>query len=91
MSRAYDFVVVGVIWIIASVIHLMAVELFAPGTPLWQTATDGTAVMNGTARASLWFQILSVWVPVIAAIGIFAWALIREYRRTVTTATQRPT
>jgi len=89
MSRSFDFVVVGVIWLISSVIHLIAVELFAPGKPLYSVATDGTSVMNGTERATLWFEILAVWVPVLAAIGILAWALLREYRRQVATAVQR--
>lgn len=88
MSRAFDFVVVGVIWVISAVIHLMAVELFAPGSPLYELATDGTAVMNGTARAGLWFQILAIWVPVASALSIVLWAVIREYRRTVSTATR---
>jgi len=85
-SRSFDFVVVGVIGIIASVIHLMAVELFAPNQPLHQLASDGTSVMNGAARADLWFEILSVWMPLIAFGGILAWAMIREYRRQVQTA-----
>jgi hypothetical protein len=88
MSRAFDFVVVGVIWVISAVVHLMAVELFAPGSPLFALATDGTAVMNGTARAGLWFNILAVWMPVAAGVGIVLWAIIREYRRTVSTATR---
>jgi len=86
MSRAFDFVVIAVIWIIAIVIHMMGVELFAPGTPLYDLATDGTAAMNGQARADLWYQMLTVWVPLLAASGITAWGFIREYRRGARTA-----
>ena len=88
MSRAFDFVVVGVIWIIALVIHLVAIELFAPGSPLFEIATTGTEAMNGQARAELWHQIIAVWVPLMSAGGIFAWAFVREYRRQAITATR---
>lgn len=88
MSRAYDFVVIGVIYIIASIIHLMAVELFHPGGPLYETAASATN-LNGAQRAQLWYEILSVWVPLLAAAGITAWGLVREYRRQAITAAQR--
>lgn len=86
MSRSFDFVVIGVISIISAVIHRTAIELFAPESPLHKIASDGTATLNGAARADLWFQILSIWVPLLAIGGIMAWGVIREYRRQVTTA-----
>jgi hypothetical protein len=89
MSRSYDFVVVGVITIIAVVIHLMGVTLFAPDQPLYAFATDGTEVMNGTQRANLWYQIIAIWTPLLAVGGIIAWSAIREYKRQVSTVSQR--
>jgi len=88
MSRAFDIVVVGVITIISAVIHRIGVELFAPNKPLHEIASDGTAVLNGAARADLWFQIITVWVPLLAIGAIFAWSLLREYRRQIATATR---
>jgi len=88
MSRAFDFTVVGVITIIAVVIHLIGVELFAPGSPLHAVASSATA-MNGAERADLWYEILAVWVPLMAFGGICAWAAIREYRRQAITAAVR--
>lgn len=86
MSRAFDFIVVVVIWIIAAVIHMMGVTLFAPGTGLHSIASTGTAAMSGADRADLWYEILAVWVPLAAGIGIAAWAIVREYRRQAFTA-----
>lgn len=86
MSRGFDFLVVGIIWIIAVVIHLTAVELFAPGSPLFSVASSGNATMNGQARAELWHEILALWVPLLAGGGISAWAFVREYRRQRVTA-----
>lgn len=84
MSRAFDFVVVSVIWMICLVIHRIAVELFAPDKPLHEIAASATH-FNAASKASLWFEILAVWVPLIAGAGILAWALVREYRRQAVT------
>jgi len=89
MSRAYDFTVSTVIIIISTIIHRMAVELFAPDTILYDVATDGTANVNGAQHADLWFQIIAIWAPLGAAGAILVWALIREYRRQVQTVSQR--
>jgi hypothetical protein len=89
MSRAFDFIVVGVIWIIAAVIHLIGVSLFAPDSPLYTVATDGTETMNGAARAAFMSEFFIIWLPLMAGIGIMAWAMIREYRRQAATAVQQ--
>lgn len=88
MSRAFDFTVLVVVYIVAVVIHLMGVELMAPGTPLYDLATTGTAAMNGQARADQWFMIISTWVPIISVFGITAWMVVREYRRQAVTSIQ---
>lgn len=89
MSRAFDIVVLGVVTIIAAVIHRASVELFAPESPLHEIASQAT-LLNGAARADLWFQIIGIWTPLLVIGGMFAWTLIREYRRQVATAVQRP-
>jgi len=68
----------------------MAVELFAPESPLHIMASDGTEVMNGAARADLWFQILAIWLPLLVCGFSALFLLIREYRRQVATATRTP-
>lgn len=88
MSRAYDFVVVGIVWLFAIIIHRISIELFTPGSPLYEIATDDTATLNGTARADLWFEFLVVYMPLLVGGGIVAWAIVREYRRRVQTAAQ---
>lgn len=85
MSRAFDFVVLAVVYIIAVVIHMMGVELFSPASPLHQIASGATQ-LNGAARADLWYEVLSLWVPLIAVGGISAWVFVREYRRQARTA-----
>lgn len=85
MSRAFDYVVVGVIYVIAVTVHLMGVELFSPASPLHAIASGATH-FDGAAKADLWYEILSLWVPLIGVGGISAWAIIREYRRQANTA-----
>lgn len=85
MSRAFDITVASVVSLISAIIHLMSVELFAPESPLYEVATSATH-FQAQQRADLWFQILSIWVPLIAFGGIWVWAFIREYRRSASTA-----
>lgn len=87
MSLAYDMVVSGVIFIISVVIHVMAVQLFAPGTPLHVTASAATT-LNGADRADLWYQILAMWVPLGGLLVSGLWPLIRAYKRQAATAIQ---
>lgn len=86
MTLARDFVVAGVITIIMFVIHRVGVELFAPGSQLWKTATEGTAVMSGTQHANTLFQVIVVWMPILFISGVWIWAMLRAYRRQVQTA-----
>jgi len=89
MNRPMRFMVVAVTYIISFVIHRVSLELFRPGQPLYEAATTGTAVLSGPSRAQFWFEVLAVWVPVIAAVGVTAWALVSEYRRQTQTAATR--
>lgn len=85
MSRSYDFLVAGIVTLVAIAMHRMLVGLVAPGTGLWDVATTGTSAFNGTANAAFWFEIGVVWIPVIGVAGVWAWVLIREFRRQVAT------
>lgn len=89
MTRAFDFTLWTVIFIIAVVVHYLGVSLMAPGTALYGLATDGTAVMNGQQWADRTFMIVSTWVPLISIGGITAWVFVREYKRQAVNAVTR--
>lgn len=91
MGLAYDLVVASVVTIIAIVVHFIGVELVAPGTAMWDMATTGTANLDGTAKATLWFEIFVVWVPLIGMAGVWSWTVVKAYRRQVQTAIRPPT
>lgn len=88
MTLAYDMVVAGVIFCISVVVHLMAVELFAPGTPLHAAASEGVH-MSGAERADLWYEIFALWIPLLGCLTSGLWPLLRAYRRQASTAARR--
>lgn len=88
MTLAYDIVVAGILAIVAVIIHVIGVELFAPGTALYQTASQATN-LNGAERASFWSEFFVVWLPIAIAGTGPAWVFIRAYRRQAITAYQR--
>jgi hypothetical protein len=85
MSRAFDYVVSGVLVLVSVLIHRIGLELFAPNTPLHDLASQGVH-MNGAERADLWFQILGIWFPLLGLGFAFTYLIVKEYRRQVTTA-----
>ena len=89
MNRPLVFIVMSVTYVISFIIHMTATMLFTPEGALFRIATDGTETLAGPERAQLWFEILSVWVPIIAAVGVTVWALVTEYRRQTTTDARR--
>lgn len=91
MGLAYDLTVASVVTIIAVVVHFLGIELVAPGTPLWEMATTGTSNLSGTAKASLWFEIFVVWIPMIGIGGVWLWTVVKAYKRQVQTAVRPPT
>lgn len=86
MSAAYDVVVASVITIIMIVLHRIGVEMFAPGSALWEVATDGTEVMSGAQHANMLFQVIVVWMPMLFIGGVWLYVAIRAWKRQVQTA-----
>lgn len=80
MSRSYDFLLVGIVTAISYAVHLLAVELAGPQSPLHSTADEATN-LGGAGLANLWFEIWAIWIPMIAIVGITAFAFLREWRR----------
>lgn len=88
MSRAYDYTVATVVTIVAFIWHRLAVGFFDPSGPLFQLAADANN-LDGAARAALWMEISTLWVPLLAIGGVWAWVFVNEYKRQVATAVQR--
>jgi len=86
VTRAFNFVIATVLTLISIVVHRIAVTLFAPGSTLYGIAASASH-FNASSKAWLWFQIIAIWVPLLAIGGIWLWVLVREFRRQVTTAT----
>jgi len=85
MTLAFDITVGGVITTISVIIHRVGLSLFAPGQPLYDIAAGATH-FNGPEKAFLWFQIITIWAPLLVIGGVWMWVLIRAFKRQVTTA-----
>ena len=88
VNRGMAFVIMCTVYIIAIIVHLMAAVLFDPSGQLFELAADAER-FSGERRATLWHEILTVWVPVLAVLGVTAWAFVNEYRRQTQTAVRR--
>lgn len=88
MSRIYDWTLITVISLISITVHTISVNLFAPESELHEIASRATE-FDGAGLADQWFEILAIWAPLIAIVGIVSWALLREYRRQTTGVTRR--
>ena len=92
MGFAYDLVVASVVTIIAIVVHFLGVELVAPGTTLWDmTAAYSGGELSVMSNISLWFEVLVVYIPLIAIGGVWLWTVVKTYKRQVQTAVRPPT
>lgn len=85
VNRGMSFVIIATVYIIATIIHLIAAILFDPTGILFQGAADAQH-FNGDFLASQWHAILTVWVPVLAIAGVTMWGIVNEYRRQTQTA-----
>jgi len=88
VNRGLSFVIIATIWIIAGIVHLMAAVLFEPGGTLYAGAASAEH-FNGEYLADQWHTILTVWCPVLAAVGASMWGLVNEYRRQTQTAARQ--
>lgn len=79
-TSAYDITLATTVTIIAIAWHRISIELFAPTTPLYQAGESATN-LNGGQLAAQWFEIGTVWLPVIVVCGIWTWVLMRAFRR----------
>jgi len=76
----YDFVLWTVIVIISLVMHRVAIGIFKPEGDFHQTLSQATR-FQAASRIDFWFEILSVWMPLIVIAGTTIYVVVREYRR----------
>ena len=57
MTRMYRYATIGVIWILAMVIHWFGVTLFAPGTDLYQLGAIGVGTYIDAAWRDTMYKV----------------------------------
>lgn len=90
MSRVYRYTVVFIVYLVSAVIHLVSSAIFAPDMGLYEEVANSGSTLPGAEWAQLYYEVGSMWVPMIAVGGITLWLLYMEYRRIVATRQVRP-
>jgi len=85
VNRGTAFIIIGVVYTISVIIHLMAATLFEPGGVLYRGAVSAEH-FNGEYLAEQWYDVLVIWAPVLSVAGVTMWGIVNEYRRQTQTA-----
>lgn len=79
MSRAYRFAAIIVLWIVAATMHLLAVQLFAPGTALYQFAGPAVGTFVGEHWREDFYRHMVRNIPLLIVAFSFIWGFASEY------------
>lgn len=79
MSRMYRYATIGVIWILAIVIHWFGVTLFAPGTPLYGIGADGVGTFIEAGWRDNMYLVFVQIIPMLFIGGSLLWGFAKEY------------
>lgn len=90
MSRVYRFTVVFIVYLFSAVTHLTASAILSPDQALYQNFANSGSTLPGGEWAQLYYEVGSMWVPMIAVGGITLWLLYMEYRKISATQQVRP-
>lgn len=78
MGRIEVFAAIGVIWMSAAIIHLLAAATLGPDSMIHVQAASST--MGGSDWAMNIYEVVTVWVPVTAVGGSALFGFVFEYR-----------
>lgn len=79
MSRMYRFATIGLIWILAMIIHWFGVTLFAPGTDVYALADPGVGLYIETGWQDRMYKVFVQWIPLLFVGGSLLWGFAKEY------------
>jgi len=79
MSRMYRYATIGVIWILAMVIHWFGVTLFAPTAPLYGIAAGGVGTFIETGWRDNMYLVFVQIIPMLFSGGSLLWGFAKEY------------
>lgn len=79
MSRMYRFATIGLIWILAMIIHWFGVTLFAPGAMVHGLADAGVGTYIDSSWQPRMYKVFVQWIPLLFVGGSLLWGFAKEY------------
>lgn len=81
----YRFATIGVIWILALVIHYFGATLFSPGTELYALGGPGVGTFIDSQWRSNMYKIFVQYIPLLFISASLLWGFAKEYEDAVLT------
>jgi hypothetical protein len=85
MTRLYRFATIGLIWILAMVIHWFGATLFAPGTALYGIGEIGVGTFVETGWRDTMYRVFAQYIPLLFVGMSMLWGFAKEYEDAVST------
>jgi len=89
MTRMYRFATIGLIWILAIVIHYFGVIFFASNAPLWSLAADGVGMYIESGWRDNMYKIFVQYIPLLFIALSLLWGFATEYEDALLTNRRR--
>lgn len=89
MTRMYRYTTIGLIWILAILIHYFGVVLFAPDAALWDLASGGIGTYIDSDWRGQMYTIFVQYIPLLFIALSLLWGFASEYESALLT-TRRP-
>lgn len=83
MTRMYRYATIGLIWILAMMVHWFGVTLFAPGTETYALAADGVGTFIEVGWRNRMYKVFAQYIPMIFIALSMLWGFAKEYEDAV--------
>lgn len=88
MTRVYRYATIGLIWILAIIIHWFGVTLFAPGTDMYILGASGVGTFIDSAWRDQMYKVFAQYIPMMFIGLSLLWGFAKEYEDAVSTGVQ---
>lgn len=89
MTRMYRYATIGLIWILAMVIHWFGVTLFAPGTHLYAIGEIGVGTYIDSGWRDQMYKVFAQFIPMLFIGLSLLWGFAKEYEDATFTGVRR--
>lgn len=83
MTRAFRFATIGLVWILAMVVHWFGTIFFAPGTETWALAGPGVGTFVQVGWREDMYRVFAQAIPLLFVGMSLAWGFAKEYEDAV--------